>query len=87
MFLHLGNGAVADSNDIIAVLDMDNTTISKQSRQFLATAQKNGQVVDTSEDLPKSYVITSYKGETRVYITSVSSQTLLKRSRSKQILL
>ncbi len=87
MFLHLGNGAVADTDDIVAVLDMDNTTISKQSRRFLATAQKNGQVVDTSEDLPKAYVITNYKGETRVFITSVSSQTLLKRSKSKQILL
>lgn len=87
MFLHLGNGAVADTRDIVAVLDMDNTTISKQSRRFLAMAQKNGQIVDTSEDLPKSYVITNYNGETRVYITSVSSQTLLKRSKSKQILL
>lgn len=87
MFLHLGNGAVANTDDIIAILDMDNTTVSRQSRQFLAMAQKNGQIVDTSEDLPKTYVITNYRGETKVYITSISSQTLLKRSKSKQILL
>lgn len=87
MFLHLGSGAVVRMDDIVAVFDMDNTTISRQSRRFLALAQKNGQVVDTSEDLPKSYVVTSYRGETRVYITSLSSQTLFKRAKSNQILL
>lgn len=87
MFLHLGSGAVARMDDIVAVFDMDNTTISRQSRRFLAMAQKNGQVVDTSEDLPKSYVVTSYQGKTRVYITSLSSQTLFKRAKSNQILL
>ena len=87
MFLHLGNGVVANTEDIIAILDMDNTTTSRQTRDFLAAAQKNGQVVDTTEDLPKSYVLTCRQGKKRVYITSVSSQTLLKRAKSKQILL
>lgn len=81
MFLHLGNDAVVNTKDIVAIFDMDNTTISKNSRKFLAQAQKNGQVVDTSEDLPKSYIVANTNGKTKVYISSVSSQTLLKRSR------
>lgn len=81
MFLHLGNDAVVNTTDIVAIFDMDNTTVSKNSRKFLAQAQKNGQVVDTSEDLPKSYIVANTNGKTKVYISSVSSQTLLKRSR------
>lgn len=80
MFLHIGNDVVVRKDDLIAVFDMDNTTISKQSREFLAKAQKDGNVVDICDDLPKSYVVTNFEGQTRVYISSVSSQTIYKRS-------
>lgn len=85
MYLHLGNDAVVYIKEIVAIFDMDNTTISKHSRNFLAQAQKNGQVVDTSEDLPKSYIVTNTGGKTKVYISSVSSQTLLKRAKSHNL--
>ena len=80
MFLHIGNDVVVRKDDLIAVFDMDNTTISKQSREFLAKAQKDGNVVDICDDLPKSYVVTNFEGQTRVYISSVSSQTIYKRT-------
>lgn len=80
MFLHIGNDVVVRKSDIIAVFDMDNTTISRQSREFLTKAQKNGKVIDICDDLPKSYVVTNCDGESRVYISSVSSQTIYKRS-------
>ena len=80
MFLHIGNDVVVRKSDIIAVFDMDNTTISRQSRDFLQMAQKNNTVIDICDDLPKSYVVTNCDGESRVYISSVSSQTIYKRS-------
>lgn len=80
VFLHIGNDVVVRKTDIIAVFDMDNTTISKQSRSFLTQAQKNKEVIDICDDLPKSYVVTNCDGENRVYISSVSSQTIYKRS-------
>ncbi len=80
MFLHIGNDVVVRKDDLIAVFDMDNTTISKQSREFLAMAQKEGNVIDICDDLPKSYIVTNFEGQTRVYISSVSSQTIYKRS-------
>ena len=48
--------------------------------EFLTKAQKNGKVIDICDDLPKSYVVTNCDGESRVYISSVSSQTIYKRS-------
>lgn len=86
MYLHLGNDVVVRKRDIIAVFDMDNTTVSKHSRNFLTVAQKNGSVVDITDDLPKSYIVAEDKGEIRVYISSVSSKTLQKRWQNKNIL-
>lgn len=86
MYLHLGNDAVVRKKDIIAVFDMDNTTISKHSRNFLTAAQKNGSVIDITDDLPKSYILTENDGEIKVYISSVSSKTLYKRWKNKKIL-
>ncbi len=86
MFLHIGNDVVVRKTDIIAVFDMDNTTISRQSRDFLQKAQKDKEVIDICEDLPKSYIVTNCDGKTNVYISSVSSQTIYKRSGLKKMI-
>lgn len=83
MFLHLGNDAVERAENIVAVFDMENTTTARQSREFLAQAQKDGNVIDICDDLPKSYIVANSNGETRVYISSVSSRTLAKRAKMK----
>lgn len=82
MFLHLGNDAVVRTDEIVAVFDMDNTTISRQSRGFLAHAQKIGEIIDICDDLPKSYIIANCNGRTKVYISSVSSRTIAKRAKT-----
>lgn len=87
MFLHIGNDAVVRKSDIIGVFDMDNTTISKNSREFLANAQKTDIVFDICDDLPKSYIVTNCDGMSRVYISSVSSQTIYKRAASGKMIL
>lgn len=86
MYLHLGNDAVVRKRDIVAIFDMDNTTVSKQSRSFLTAAQHNGTVIDITDDLPKSYIVTEYNGKIGVYISSVSSKTLQKRWKSRKII-
>lgn len=86
MYLHLGNDVVVRKKDIVAVFDMDNTTVSKQSRHFLTAAQKSNSVVDITDDLPKSYIVAEDRGEIKVYISSVSSKTLQKRWKNKKIL-
>ncbi len=85
MFIHIGNDAVVRREDIIGVFDMDNTTISRFSREFLANAQKTGRICDICDDLPKSYIVTNYRGTSKVYISSVSSQTILKRTASENM--
>lgn len=83
MYLHLGSGFTVDKRSIIGVFDMDNTTVSRNGRMLLKKAQEEGRVVDAADDLPKSFVLTEEYGDARVYISSISTQTLLKRSKIK----
>lgn len=79
MYLHLGQDTVITTESIVAMFDIDACTISKKTRDFLAMAEKKKQVVNVSYELPKSFVICEKNGETVVYITQLSTKTLLSR--------
>ena len=78
MYLNIGNDMAVREKSIIGICDMDNTSTSKRTREFLAQAEKEGQAVPC-DDLPKSYVLTAEYGFDRVYLTSLSASTLEKR--------
>jgi len=80
MYLSIGNDMAVRDSSIIGIFDMDNTSTSKRTRKFLEEAEKQGQVVPC-DDLPKSFVLTSEYGFTRVRLTALSTQTLEKRIR------
>lgn len=79
MYLHLGKGWVVNGREIIAIFDLDNSSQSHLTRKFLSSAEKAGQVINASEDIPKSFIVTEGKGERRVYLSQMASATLLKR--------
>lgn len=85
MYLHIGNDIIVDINKIVGIFDMDNTTVSRLGRRFLPRAERDGVIINATEDLPKSYVVTNHGGKTRIYISSVSSQVLSKRLKSAKI--
>lgn len=82
MFLHLGQDTVIIEDDIIGIFDLDTTTVSKPTRDYLKTMQKCGNVVNVSYDLPKSFIITCKKKSKKktMFISPISTATLLKRS-------
>jgi len=80
LYLSIGNDMAVREKAIIGIFDMDNTTTSKRTREFLAKSEQEGQVVPCDE-LPKSYVVTVEYGMDRVYLSSLSSATLEKRMR------
>lgn len=79
MYLHLGAGAVVRSESIVGVFDLDNTSQSHLTRKYLAAAEKSGQVINVAEDIPKSFVVCKDESGMRVYLSQMSTQTLLKR--------
>lgn len=86
MFLHLGQDTVVKFEDIIGIFDMDTTTVQKNSREFLNKAEKNGEIINVSYELPKSFVVCNKNKKNKVYISQISSSTLQKRSELKDIL-
>ncbi len=82
MYLHLGNDVVINTEKIIAMFDIDACTVSKKTRDFLAAAQKNGEVINVSYELPRSFVVCIDRGKTKVYISQLSTKTLSRRKLS-----
>ena len=78
MYLNIGNDMAVREKSIIGIFNMDNTSTSKRTREFLERSEREGQVVPC-DDLPKAFVLTAEYGLDRVYLTSLSSSTLEKR--------
>ena len=80
MYLHLGQNVVVPEASVIGVFDLDNTTGSHITRKFLGDAEKAGRIRSVSDELPKSFVVCGEDNEMTIYLSQLSSQTLLKRS-------
>ncbi len=81
MYLHLGLDKVITFDEIVGIFDLDTSTVAKPTRTFLAKAEKAGQVENVCYDLPKSFILCKKgKEEQKIYISQISSQTLLKRT-------
>ena len=78
MYLPIGNDMSVRSSSVIGIFDLDNTTVTCRGQEFLSRAEKEGQVVPCDE-LPKSFIVTVEYGFLRVYLSSLSTQTLEKR--------
>lgn len=81
MYLHVGDELVVTTSSIVGIFDMDNTTVSRLGRRFLPEAQNKGVIINATEDLPKSYVVTSEKDKEGVYISSYSTKALSRHTR------
>lgn len=81
MILHLGEDVSVRLEDVIGIFDLENTTLSKSTRQFLSDAEKGGRVVCVTSELPKTFVVCmgQDKGET-VYLSQMAAATLKKRA-------
>ena len=86
MYIHIGSDMCVRDSSIIGIFDLDNTTCSKHTRNFLARAEQEGRVVTVAEDLPKSFLLTAEYGLARVYLTTYSTATLEKHMAQKSSL-
>jgi len=80
MYLHLGQSVVVSETDVIGIFDLDNTTGSHITRNFLGDAERAGCVVNVSDELPRSFIVSGKGNDITVYLSQLSPQTLLKRT-------
>ena len=57
MFLHIGSNQNVRTSEILGIFDMDTATVAPQTKRFLSRAQRDGGIVNVSDDLPKSFVV------------------------------
>jgi hypothetical protein len=84
MILNLGNGVLVNEREIVGIFDLEITSQSHRTRQYLKEAEQRGHVryVDIME-IPKSFVVCAPPGEGQTVILSpLSPQTLQKRMES-----
>lgn len=75
MYIHLGQSVVVEESRILGVFDIDNTTTSRITRDFLSRSESDGVVVSISDEIPRSFIVT----DDRVYLSLLSSATIGKR--------
>ena len=85
MYLHIGSDVVVNTKNVVGIFDVENTTVSRLGKNFLGEAQKQGEVVYATEELPKSFVITRKGNKNTIYISSMSTQVLSRRFENANI--
>lgn len=84
-YLHIGQNVVVPDYSVIGVFDIDNTTQSHITRAYLNGAEKKGEIQNIADDIPRSFVVCLESGKRTIYLSQLSSATLLKRSESPGI--
>lgn len=80
MYLGLGQDVNVTDKEILGIFDLDNTTVSRATREYINSAVKKDECVTVSmEELPKSFVITDSGGKRTVYISPYNTSTIFKR--------
>ncbi|NMA54721.1 MAG: DUF370 domain-containing protein [Firmicutes bacterium] len=77
MFLHIGGDTSISIKDIIFILDLASAALGAPTREFIETSQREGLVTTVNHKEPKSLIVTTE----RIYLSAISSLTLLGRSR------
>ena len=73
MYVHIGENKVLRKKDILFVFDMDSTTVSVHTRNYLSKAQREGRVITLGFDLPKSFIVVK-SGD--IYLSPFNSTTI-----------
>lgn len=79
-YLHLGKDTSIEIKNIVGIFDLDTSTVSRHTRDFLSICEKENRIVNVSSfELPKSYILYDFSGEYSVYLSPLNTATLLKR--------
>jgi len=85
MFLHLGNDVYISEKDIIMIGNLDTATVSRYTKSYLEKCEKEHLVETVCTDIPKTFVVSRKRNKDKVYLTNISSGTLLKRSENSML--
>ena len=79
MYLSIGNDMAVRERTVVGIFDLDNCSYEKRTREFLEKAEQNGEIIPATDNLPKSFILTSEYGLNRVYLVQFNSAHLQNR--------
>jgi hypothetical protein len=79
MYLHIGSNKNIRKKNIIGMFDIDNSTISRTTRQYLSRAETRGEVSAACEELPRAFVLYQEDNKNKICFSQLSSTALLGR--------
>ena len=83
MYLHIGNGEIVGSDDIIGIFDMDTATVSASSKQFLSKAEQKKEICYRDDDIPKSFIVCDDSiSAQKIFFSKISTNALKLRTDS-----
>ena len=80
MYLNIGRNRMIRKEQILGIFDLDTSSQSFLTREFLSAAEKAGRVINAAEDIPNSFLLCEEPDGIRVYLSQSSSRTLWKRN-------
>ena len=80
MFMHLGGDVVISLKDIISIMDIESSSTSGVTKEFLKTAEDEGFIRRITENEEKSFILAEKDKKTIIYLSPISSVTLYKRA-------
>ena len=80
MYVHIGKDIVIDSENIIAILDIESLEKRKKLEEVLQNLKISDNIIDVSEGNKKSLIILKKNELVLGYITNISSTTIAKRA-------
>lgn len=84
MYLHIGNGESIKTKEIIGIFDLDTSTVSKITKKYISSKEKEGRVEYTDSDLPRAFIICGEKKKNeKIKLSRISSQGLVQRIRAE----
>lgn len=76
MYIHIGRDEVVRKKNIVGIFDLDQASQNADTVGFLRRAEKEGRLINVTDELPKAFVLTN---DGKVYMTQLGAKTLLGR--------
>lgn len=81
MYLHIGNNVMLSEKHIIGIFDLEITSQSKRTAEFLRRAEEESLVIDACADIPKVFLVCDHPYHDQiVYLSQLNSRTLQGRA-------
>ncbi len=86
MYLYIGQDQLLPEERIIGVFDLDTASYGRRAKEFLDRAEGSGTVIDSSGELPKSFVVCDHPYHPQIiYLSQLNTATLQKRAVSGKL--